>query len=240
MPVSEVFFWVVCLILILAAAASRLAGKLTVRAAVAAVAVGLGIYLGGGITGLAMLGSFFGLATWATGHGQEKKARISGTRQHQQQREIGQVLANGGLPALLGLAAFFDSTNTETYRLLMAAALSSATADTISSEMGMVYGKNAYEILGFRKAQPGANGVVSLEGTLFGLLASTLIAFIFGIGAGFGFPFAIIVIAGTLGNLADSLLGATLEKKGILKNDMVNFLNTLIAAFFALLLWCVR
>jgi uncharacterized membrane protein len=39
-----------------------------------------------------------------------------------------------------------------------------------------------------------------------------------------------IVLAGFAGNVADSLLGASLERKGFLKNDQVNFLNTLIAA----------
>jgi uncharacterized membrane protein len=44
-----------------------------------------------------------------------------------------------------------------------------------------------------------------------------------------------IVVAGFAGNLADSILGASLERKGWLKNDQVNFLNTLIAAIIGLL-----
>ena len=43
----------------------------------------------------------------------------------------------------------------------------------------------------------------------------------------------IIILAGLIGNLADSLLGATLERKGVLSNDAVNFLNTAIAALAA-------
>ncbi len=41
----------------------------------------------------------------------------------------------------------------------------------------------------------------------------------------------VAVVAGaTVGSLAESLLGATLEAPGILNNDMLNFLNTAIAA----------
>jgi uncharacterized membrane protein len=43
-------------------------------------------------------------------------------------------------------------------------------------------------------------------------------------------------MAGFLGNLADSFLGAALQRRGILNNDWVNFLNTLIAAVSMILL----
>ena len=46
----------------------------------------------------------------------------------------------------------------------------------------------------------------------------------------------VIIIAGTIGNIADSLLGATLEKKQAIKNDAVNFLNTSVAAFLAFII----
>ena len=42
-----------------------------------------------------------------------------------------------------------------------------------------------------------------------------------------------ITVAGTIGNLADSVLGATLERAGVLSNDGVNFFNTLTAALVA-------
>jgi uncharacterized membrane protein len=51
---------------------------------------------------------------------------------------------------------------------------------------------------------------------------------------GFGKTFWLIVLTGTIGNLADSILGATYERKGAIGNNAVNFLNTLIAA---LLIW---
>jgi uncharacterized membrane protein len=46
--------------------------------------------------------------------------------------------------------------------------------------------------------------------------------------------------AGVVGAMADSLLGATLERRGLLDNEAVNFLATLTAAWLAAqtsLLW---
>jgi uncharacterized membrane protein len=61
-----------------------------------------------------------------------------------------------------------------------------------------------------------------------------LIAVIYFIAYGQPALAAWIVLAGFIGNLTDSLLGASLERKGWLHNDQVNFLNTLIAAITGL------
>jgi uncharacterized membrane protein len=73
--------------------------------------------------------------------------------------------------------------------------------------------------------------VISLEGTLCGLAGSLLIAFIFA--AGFGWNARVVMIialAGTVGNITDSLLGATMERKHWIGNNAVNFLNTAVGA----------
>ena len=43
-----------------------------------------------------------------------------------------------------------------------------------------------------------------------------------------------VVVAATAGALVESALGATLEGPGILNNDMLNFINTAVAAAVAL------
>ena len=45
---------------------------------------------------------------------------------------------------------------------------------------------------------------------------------------------AVSWLAGIFGLFFDSLLGATLERRGWINNDAVNFLSTLSAAMFAL------
>ena len=132
-----------------------------------------------------------------------------------------------GIP---GLLVWFFPEQRELLQLMMAAALASATADTLSSELGTVYGKRFYNILSFKNDKRGENGVVSIEGTLIGIFGSILIAVVYAIGFGWNSQLGWIVIAGTFGNIADSILGATLERKNYLKNDAVNFINTVIAA----------
>jgi uncharacterized membrane protein len=43
-----------------------------------------------------------------------------------------------------------------------------------------------------------------------------------------------VVVGATAGALVESVLGATLEGPGILNNDMLNFINTAVAAAVAL------
>lgn len=225
----------VLLVLAAGAFASVRLGKLSPGAGAWAFVVGIAFYAGCGLTGLAELAAFFAMATIATAHQKEKKALLIGERKHQERRRAGQVLANGGVAALLGLLAWQLPQQQLLLAAMAAGAIASATADTLASELGTIYGRRAFNILNLRPGIRGQDGVVSLEGTLLGLAGSAIIALIHVAGHGWHAGFWLIVLAGTVGNLADSLLGAALERKGYLNNDQVNALNTLIAALTVLL-----
>ncbi|SEW46166.1 TIGR00297 family protein [Chitinophaga sp. YR573] len=205
--------------------------KLTVPASLLAGLIGFLIRTGAGYPGLIILVAFFIMGVLATSHKKELKANAG-----EQQRTASQVFANGGMAAILATIAIFYP-HREELNLMMAASLASATADTLSSELGMVYGRRFYNVLTFKRDGKGLNGVVSLEGTILGAAGALVIAGIYGIGHGFNYQCLVIVFAGIMGNLADSVLGATLERKHKIGNDTVNFLNTLFAAFVAGLLY---
>jgi uncharacterized protein (TIGR00297 family) len=121
------------------------------------------------------------------------------------------------------------------------AALAEAAADTVSSEIGQVLGGRPRMITTLRAADPGTDGAVSAIGTLAGVIAAAIVA-----GAGCWALrgnlelFELSCAGAIFGLIFDSLLGATLERKGWLNNDAVNFLSTASAAGFALLLLMFR
>jgi uncharacterized protein (TIGR00297 family) len=218
----------IVLIIVAGAILSVSTQKLNFLGAIAAAAVGLLVFSGGGYTGFIMLVAFFLLGTLATSWKKQEKHRFKSKSDRSVKRDAGQVLANGGVAAILGLLVLCMPHHAGLFRLMMAAALSSAMADTLSSELGMVYGRWFFNILTFRKEQKGLDGVISISGTLIGIAGSAAIAFIYCLNV--GRTFWLIILAGTIGNLADSILGAKYERKGIMGNNTVNFLNTLIAA----------
>jgi uncharacterized protein (TIGR00297 family) len=227
----------VIVFLLIAAYFSVRTNKLTTSAGIAGVLLALLIYAGLGLGGIFLLAAFFIMGTMATSWRRHKKATIVHGETHTTKRKGSQVLANGGAAGLISIAALILPNEIVLFQLMLASALSSATADTLSSELGNVYGKKFVNILSFKKDERGLDGVVSLEGTLLGICGSILIAFCFAMVWGWTFKLLWIIVAGTIGNLADSILGASLERKGFIKNDVVNFLNTLFAAIASLMFY---
>jgi len=228
----------VTLLLIAAAGAAALAKKLTPVAAITGIGIGEAIYAGCGYPGLLLLALFFLLGTAATSWKKEKKLGLKGSAAHESTRTPGQVIANAGVAALAGIGALLFPQYKPAFWLMMAASFSSATADTLSSELGIIYGRRFYHLLTLRPDERGLDGVVSLEGTLIGIAGSALIAITFALSTHTPLRSCLlIVLAGTFGNLLDSVLGAALERKGFITNNTVNFLNTLAAAFFVLALY---
>ena len=210
--------------------------KLTMAGALAGGLIGFGVFVGAGWTGLALLALFFLFGTLATSWKRKQKTQFGMMQESGGQRNLGQVLANGGVAGLFGFLALFFPDQKAIFALMMACAFSSAMADTLSSELGSLYGKKFFNIITFKRDKRGLDGVVSLEGILIGILGSVFIAVVYSFGFGWSNAFYWIVIAGTIGNLVDSVLGATLERKQAINNDVVNVLNTLVAAFIPLLI----
>jgi uncharacterized protein (TIGR00297 family) len=230
---------ILALIIIGGISYSVTAKKLTIAAALTGGVVAYFVFAGAGFTGIAMMTTFFILASAATSWQQNKKQAFATAEEHKGGRTTGQVLANAGVPAITGILVLFYPRYSHLFTLMMAASFASATADTLSSELGTVYGKRFFNIISLKPDQRGLDGVISVEGTLIGIVGSCVIALFYGVGFGWDLNLIWVIIAGTAGNLSDSVLGALLERKGIIGNNAVNFLNTFIAALVMLLFYFI-
>jgi uncharacterized protein (TIGR00297 family) len=197
------------------------------------------------------------LTSLATKLGHARKEQL-GTAEKRHGRSASQVAANLGVATLVSMRIvlfglerlgviqlsffrvhgisriFWSSTLPFTVGL---AALAESAADTVSSEIGQVLGGTPRMITTLRAVQPGTDGAISGFGTLAGILAGAAVAAAGALTLSGGWEmFGIASLGAVSGLFFDSLLGATLERRGWLNNDAVNFLSTASAAGFALVL----
>ncbi|MFH0954994.1 MAG: DUF92 domain-containing protein [Candidatus Micrarchaeota archaeon] len=115
------------------------------------------------------------------------------------------------------------------------AAISASLADTMSSEIGCTSSEKPVLITTFKPVETGVDGAVSKKGLLAAVLGSLVIAacaLVFGQSWG---HILIIIFAGIFGSLLDSLLGATVQKRGWMDNNEVNFFSSAMSALIAVM-----
>jgi uncharacterized protein (TIGR00297 family) len=198
--------------------------------------VGVIIYVGGGPASWMLLLVTFIAASGSSRLGLRRKELLGIAEERGGRRGAGNAIANCGVAAGAAIAAVTTAYPAAALAALVAA-LTAGASDTVASEVGKAWGRSAFLITTLRRVKAGTPGAMSLEGTAAGLLAAFALA---AVGAGLGLiPVAaiLIVVAGaTAGALIESALGATLERPGILNNDMLNFINTAVAAAVTLAL----
>lgn len=188
------------------------------------------------------------LAFAATHVGRGKKERI-GTAEARGGRSAAQVAANLGAAALISTGLFESWVVNSRWMphsamaLLLAslAAMAEAAADTVSSEIGQVFGGRPRMIISFRPVVAGTDGGITFAGTLAGIAAAVIVAALGSWAVHRDLRFFLLATAGAVfGLFFDSLLGATFERIGWLDNDAVNFLSTVSAAAFTLIALTLR
>lgn len=168
----------------------------------------------GGMAATVPILTFFILSSLLSKVGKRYKKEVENNYEKSSVRDAAQVLANGGIGGILIIIlAFADN---EAFYILYAVSIAIATADTWSTELGIFSKQKPRLITNLKKVLPGTSGAISLTGTIAGIAGATIIALstlIFFKSAHFVQSAMIIVFGGFIGNLADSLIGATIQAK---------------------------
>ncbi|HKV09052.1 MAG TPA: TIGR00297 family protein [Thermoanaerobaculia bacterium] len=217
-----------------ALAGTAYAAKTVNRSGVAAgFLVGFIIYAFLDWEGYLLLLAFFIIGSACTKLGYRKKEAAKLAQEDKGRRGARHALANVTVAAACAVFAALTPYPV-VFALAFAGAFATAASDTSSSEIGQLIGRRTFLLTNFRPVPRGTEGAVSVEGTLAGVFASLIIAVL---GAALGlFPWVgvvAIVIAAFVGTTFESLVGAALEKRQLLDNEALNFLNTLVGALVA-------
>lgn len=250
-------------------------GALSSSGVLGTILIGTLIFALGGLAWAVLLVAFF-VSSSALSHYQENaKAPLAEKFQKGHRRDLGQVLANGGWGALLALAYAFSPM--PILFVAFAGAMATVNADTWATELGVLSKRPPRVITSGRVVAVGTSGgitpfgtVIAFCGALFiGVLAAIIVfveTLVFRPSSSvFWFPLVLIsTLAGLLGSLFDSLLGATVQALYFcdfdqketestihrcgkrtrlirgwrwLDNDWVNFLASVFGSLVAALLW---
>ncbi|MBI4164915.1 MAG: DUF92 domain-containing protein [Acidobacteria bacterium] len=196
--------------------------------------LGVAIYLGYGWKSFLILFAFFVLGSLATRVGYASKAKRGVAERRGGRRSWREATANslaGAFFAVLVITTHHEAA----FLVALVAAFAEAAGDTVSSEIGQWLSQRAYLITTFKPVPAGEDGGVSIGGTLAGFMASAIVVAV-GFGLGLCGPggTALAWGAALAGNLLDSLLGATIERRGLVTNGIVNFTGTSFAGAVAL------
>jgi uncharacterized protein (TIGR00297 family) len=172
------------------------------------------------------------LMTWgATRLGYQRKLAL-GLAERKDGRTAWQILANLGVAALCSVA--YGATGNRVWLVATLAALAEAATDTVASEIGQHRGGRGRMITNWEQVPAGTDGGITILGSVAGLSAGFVIALIGALGGMISsVQIWIPVAAGFAGMLMDSVLGATLQRRGWISNQGVNFAGTVAAAALA-------
>ena len=204
----------------------------------------LGTVLWGGIgwTGWLSVVAYLGMGSLVTKLGWQNKQQRGLAEARGGQRGPENVWGSAATGALLALLIGAGVEPRALLLLGFAASFAAKLADTFGSEIGKRWGRSTVLITTLRPVAPGTEGAISLEGTLASAVGSVLMTAVM---AALGLLpnwscWILVAGVGLMATLAESVLGAVAQDRfSLLSNELVNALQTLLAAALAMVLAAV-
>ena len=214
-----------------------------------------GLILGfGGLKYVLPIAIFFILSTLLS------KVGMKNLRESKSGRNASQVFANGGVGLVLCIFNHFYQM--ELIYIMFLASIAAANSDTWATEIGKLSRKRPKDIISGRSLNVGESGgitFIGLLGSMSGSFVISTVGYFLDINTSY---LIILFISGFLGSIFDSILGSTLQSRFILidgktikeeketdsyhysglvsiNNNSVNFLCTLSAPIFFILLYLI-
>ncbi len=224
--------------------------SVNVSGTVAGWLLGCVVVIGGGPPLYVALLAFFILGTLATKLGYARKARAGLAQEGGGRRGAAHAFANVGVAAICAIACWRGLGLVPLFMGI--AALATAAADTTASEIGQLFGRRAFLPLTLRRVEPGTEGAISIEGTLAGLIAASIVAvagtavaehhfrpgFTGNIVIDRTHVVLVVTACAFLGSWIESILGSWNRRNGSpIANSTLNFANTMLGAFFFWVAW---
>lgn len=218
-----------------------------------------------GLSWALVLIAFFISSSALSRFGEQQKSQAREQFDKGERRDGWQVFANGGVGTFL--AVLYLLTDEKLLWLPYLASFATMNADTWATEIGTMSRQSPRLITSFKKVDSGTSGAVTVLGTMASLAGAFFIGLVGGLLNPFSHPvlsvLVMVTLAGLVGSLCDSLLGATVQalywcadhqklteksvckdgipaehRKGIrwVNNDVVNFSATVSGSLIGLLL----
>lgn len=191
--------------------------------AISALILGTMIFGFGGYKAAITIMIFFVFSSILSRISKKKKSHIHLQFEKSGQRDYKQVLANGGIPLLILIINFLNPV--ENYIFLYLTAIAASNADTWATEIGIFSRKDPRLITTFERVPRGVSGAQSLLGSTAAMAGSGVIAisgmlyyYSYNDHQFFMTGLLICLLAGYLGSVIDSYLGATIQVQYFCRN----------------------